>query len=210
MKIKWLFFDIGSTLVDEEACFRKRCKIHASSEQCKALRLDEEALYNEIIEASKIYQNQYKYVVKKYNLSPYVEHDVTLETLYPDTVKTLKALKQKYHLGIIANQLPGLKDRLKLLGLDQYFEVVIGSNDVGIHKPDLEIYRLGLKEANAKIEESIMIGDRLDNDVYPAKKLGMKTIWIKKGFGKYQTPLNQEYEPDYIINNLEELITVLQ
>lgn len=30
-----------------------------------------------------------------------------------------------------------------------------------------------------------MIGDRIDNDIVPAKQMGMKTIWGKQGFGKY-------------------------
>ena len=29
-----------------------------------------------------------------------------------------------------------------------------------------------------------MIGDRIDNDIVPAKQLGVKTIWVKQGFGR--------------------------
>ena len=34
-----------------------------------------------------------------------------------------------------------------------------------------------------------MIGDRIDNDIEPANKLGMKTIWVKQGFSVYQIPM---------------------
>lgn len=37
--------------------------------------------------------------------------------------------------------------------------------------------------AKCKPENAVMIGDRIDNDIVPAKQLGMKTIWIKQGFG---------------------------
>lgn len=47
-----------------------------------------------------------------------------------------------------------------------------------------------------------MIGDRLDNDISPAKKLGMKTIWIRQGFAIYQNPQLADCQPDYMVDNL--------
>lgn len=55
----------------------------------------------------------------------------------------------------------------------------------------------------------MMIGDCLDNDIYPAKSLGMKTVWIKQGFGGIQKAVNGDYEPDYEINSLSELLNIL-
>lgn len=55
-----------------------------------------------------------------------------------------------------------------------------------------------------------MIGDRLDNDIYPAKKIGMNTIWIKQGFGAYQIPKSKEYEPDIAINHLTKLTNIFK
>ena len=37
--------------------------------------------------------------------------------------------------------------------------------------------------AGCQAENAVMIGDRLDNDIAPAKKLGMKTVWIRQGDG---------------------------
>ncbi len=54
-----------------------------------------------------------------------------------------------------------------------------------------------------------MIGDRLDNDIYPAKKLGFKTIWIRQGFGGFQKPISSDYQADIEIDNLHELLTIL-
>lgn len=34
-------------------------------------------------------------------------------------------------------------------------------------------------------ENAVMVGDRIDNDIVPAKKMGMHTIWVKQGYGKY-------------------------
>lgn len=54
----------------------------------------------------------------------------------------------------------------------------------GISKPDLRIFQLALEKAQCNSEEVIMIGDRIDNDIIPAKKIGMYTIWVKQGMGR--------------------------
>ena len=54
-----------------------------------------------------------------------------------------------------------------------------------------------------------MIGDRLDNDIIPAKALGMKTIWIKNGLSKYQDAKLGEGVADYQIFSLDELLRIL-
>ena len=51
-----------------------------------------------------------------------------------------------------------------------------------------------------------MIGDRLDNDIFPAKKLGMRTVHIKQGFGVYQTPRSEGYKADITVDNLTDLL----
>ena len=75
-------------------------------------------------------------------------------------------------------------------------------------KPDIRIFEYALGKANCIPQEACMIGDRLDNDILPAKALGMKTVWIKQGFGALQKPLLKSEEPDYTINNLTELLKI--
>ena len=53
------------------------------------------------------------------------------------------------------------------------------------------------------------IGDRLDNDIAPAKWLGFKTIWIRQGFGGMGTPSSEQNIPDYCVNGLGELAVLL-
>ena len=54
-----------------------------------------------------------------------------------------------------------------------------------------------------------MIGDRLDNDIIPAKSIGMKTVWIKQGFGGMQIVTEDRFEPDAQVSNLTELLNIL-
>ena len=51
-----------------------------------------------------------------------------------------------------------------------------------------------------------MVGDRLDNDIAPANKIGMKTVWIKQGYGGLSKPNSEEEQPDHTVDSLNELI----
>ena len=53
-----------------------------------------------------------------------------------------------------------------------------------------------------------MIGDRLDNDIYPAMELGMKTVWVRQGFSVYMRPEPGRPAPDHTINNINELKSI--
>lgn len=58
---------------------------------------------------------------------------------------------------------------------------MIASAEEGVSKPDPRIFEIALGRADCKAEHAVMIGDRIDNDVVPAKKMGMKTVWIRQG-----------------------------
>ena len=57
-----------------------------------------------------------------------------------------------------------------------------------------------------KLPLRIMGGDRLDNDIAPANKIGMKTVWIKQGYGGLSKPHSEEEQPDHTVDSLNELI----
>ena len=115
-------------------------------------------------------------------------------------------LSERYKIGIIANQNPGSKERLNKLGLLKYIDLVIASAEEGVEKPDLRIFQLALERANCKPEEAVMVGDRIDNDMIPAKKIGMKTAWIKQGFGGLSEQMTEAQQPDYSVDSLKELL----
>jgi len=53
-----------------------------------------------------------------------------------------------------------------------------------------------------------MIGDRLDNDIRPARLLGWKTIRIMQGFARFQSPRDSADEADFTVANLSELVPI--
>ena len=206
--MKVLFFDVGYTLVNEDAVWEKRCCEQAQTDEAKKLGLTADDIYHEIEIASVERKPQFRTVIDKFGFKEVAPYRTELEELYEEAPGVIKALAQKYELGIIANQLGGLKERLEAFGLLQYFKYIISSWDVQIMKPDIRIFEYALGKANCSTQEACMIGDRLDNDILPAKSLGMKTVWIKRGFGALQKPLSKSEEPDYTINKLSQLLEI--
>ena len=206
--MKVLFFDVGYTLVNEDAVWEARCREQAQTAEAKNLALSASDIYHEIEIASIARKPQFRTLIDKYNFKEVAPYRTELEELYDEAPAIIKALSQKYELGIIANQLDGLKERLEAFGLLQYFKYIISSWDVQVMKPDIRIFEYALDKANCRPQEACMIGDRLDNDILPAKSLGMKTVWIKQGFGALQKPLSKSEEADYTINNLTELLKI--
>ena len=206
--MKVLFFDVGYTLVNEDAVWEARCREQAQTNEAKKLGLSATDIYHEIEIASIARKPQFRTLIDKYNFKEVAPYCTELEKLYDESPAVIQALFQKYELGIIANQLDGLKERLQAFDLLQYFKYIISSWDLKVMKPDIRIFEYALDKANCSPQETCMIGDRLDNDILPAKSLGMKTVWIKQGFGALQKPLSKSEEPDYTINNLTELLKI--
>ena len=87
--------------------------------------------------------------------------------------------------------------------------VVVSSAEEGIAKPDLQIFRTALQKADCKPHNAVMVGDRLDNDIVPANKVGLKTIWVKQGFAVYSNPQDELEYADYTVNSLTEICDIL-
>lgn len=197
--IKWIFFDIGSTLVDESVAYQNRIE-----RTIAGTNVTYDDFYNKMVEISKYNQSGYNKALEAYGLKtvPWNSDD---EFIYPETENCLGELSKHYRIGIIANQNLGSEERLEKLGLLKHIDLVIASAEEGVAKPDLRIFQIALARADCKPEEAVMVGDRLDNDIIPANKIGITTVWIKQGFGSYAEPKTVEEQPDYIVNNLVEI-----
>ena len=201
--IKWIFFDIGSTLIDESVAYRKRIE-----RTIAGTNVTYDDFYYKMVEISKYNQSGYNKALEAYGLkmAPWNSDD---EFVYPEAENCLCELSEHYKIGIIANQNLGSEERLEKLGLLKYIDLVIASAEEGVAKPDLRIFQIALDRANCKPEKALMVGDRIDNDIVPANKIGMKTIWIKQGFGKYCELKTEIEQPDYTVESLNELISIL-
>ncbi len=101
--------------------------------------------------------------------------------LLDNITPVLQDLKRDFRLGIIANQHPPVEQALADYGIASLFDVVVISEIVHLFKPDPAIFQYGLDQAGITAGEAIFVGDRPDNDVQPARSLGMKTIRFRRG-----------------------------
>ncbi|MFL2665039.1 MAG: HAD family hydrolase [Dehalococcoidia bacterium] len=128
-----------------------------------------------------------------------------------DIFKILRSLKnKKYVLGIVANQPVSSIKIMKQIGLLDFFSNKYVSDSVNLYKPDENFFLHVCKNINANPFESIMIGDRIDNDIVPAKKLGMKTIRLITGRYKIQNPRNNSEEADFNITNINQIEKIVE
>ena len=204
MNIKWIFFDVGSTLVDETEAYNHRAREMISGTGITFKEFDDIriALAKQGLDGNSA-------AIKYFGLTKTPWHSED-ELPYSDTQSTLAALVDKgYKLGIIANQKLGTKERLDSWGLRQYFDVIAASAEIGYAKPDKEIFEKAFELAKCTAAESMMVGDRLDNDIIPAKSLGMKTVWIKNGLAQHQNIELGEGVADYQIHSLSEILLIL-
>lgn len=202
--VKWIFFDIGSTLVDEAEAYDHRVRDMIVGTDISFSEFDDVR-----IAFAKQGLDGNSAAIKHFGLSKTPWHSED-EIPYPDVQNTMAALREKsYQLGIIANQKPGIAERLETCGLRLFFDVIASSAEIGYAKPDKTIFENALKLANCTADESVMVGDRLDNDIIPAKALGMKTVWLKNGLAKYQSSELGEGFADYQISSLTELLQIL-
>lgn len=203
-KITHVFFDIGTTLVDETECYDHRIR---------EVLAGTDITYEQFVEKRIFFQKQNLKgdleAMKFFGLkkTPWHKED---EKLYPEAEEILRYLHEKdYYIGVIANQSLGTEMRLEAWGIRKYFDSVTASAEEGVAKPNPEMFLRALKKSGGLAESSVMIGDRLDNDIAPAKSLGMKTVWIKQGFAVYSSPTCSEEQPDHTISNLMELKNLL-
>ncbi len=132
------------------------------------------------------------------------------EALHDDVRPCLDVLAARYRLGIIANQPSSVKDAMRRDGSAGFFEVWGVSDDVGLEKPDPALFTHALREAGVDPPRSVMVGDRLDYDVRPAKAAGMRAVWVLRGEAPDDPTPEQLAEADAAIRGLDELPAALE
>jgi HAD superfamily hydrolase (TIGR01509 family) len=130
--------------------------------------------------------------------------------IYPDVIPCLKALVDRYRLGIIANQPSSVRAAMDRDGLSPYFEVWGVSDDLGLQKPDPKLFSQVLYTAGVAPTRAVMLGDRLDYDMRPAKNAGMRTVWVLRGEAPDDPTPAQLSEPDASVRTLAEIPAMLE
>lgn len=125
--------------------------------------------------------------------------------LFPYTIEILEYLKQRdYKMHLITNGFESVQfKKIKNSGLQDYFIEVITSEASNSLKPQIEIFEYALKNANASVEKSIMIGDNESADIQGGINIGMDTIFVN------HIQVVPTIPATYTITHLKELENIL-
>ena len=129
---------------------------------------------------------------------------------YDDAIPCLERLRGLYRLGVIANQPGEVRAAMARDGLAGFFEVWGISDELGVGKPDPTLFELAARGAGVEPADAVMVGDRLDYDVRPAKRVGMRAIWMLRGEAPDDPTPEQLAEADGAVADLAALPNALE
>lgn len=129
------------------------------------------------------------------------------DDLYPDVRGALAAIRDAGYQVIIAGNQPA-RAYDQLLAMDLPAESIHTSMGWGVSKPKPEFFAKVVAVAGREPAEIVYVGDRLDNDVRPARAAGMRTALIRRGpWGFMHADRPEAAETaDLIIDGLDELL----
>jgi len=215
--LRWLFFDLGNTLVSEEAATEHRIGQLARLLERDGRHCSVEDLRSALEQASAEFAPRLiTAAITRLTDDPDLAQRIAAEVRYPKELEApydaagqvLRTLSARYRIGVIANQSLGTEARLTKWGLMPYVSICLASAELGLEKPDLAIFRLALSRAECAPGEAVMIGDPLDNDIRPARLQGWKTIRVLQGFARFQSPRDGFDEADATVGRLTELLAL--
>jgi len=118
----------------------------------------------------------------------------------------LHYLYPKYPLYILSNGFEEVQDQKMInAGIKPYFKKVILSDHIGKNKPHPALFEYALKEANADVETTIMIGDNIHTDISGAMNSGIDQIWFNPN-----NSINElNISPTFTVSSLDEIKNIL-
>jgi putative hydrolase of the HAD superfamily len=218
--IKAIIFDLDNTLIDFmrmktiscEAAMDAMISAGLKIEKKKGMKILFDLYFQYGLEYQKIFQVFLKKVLGRIDYgimaSGIVAYKRVKEGLlypYPNVVPTLNQLKKSYKL-IILTDAPRIQAwiRLAAMNVQDKFDYVITFDDTKTKKLGKKPFLYALKKLKLKPEECLMVGDSLRRDLSTAKQLGFKTAFAKYGEDREKARV----KPDYVINDIKELLEI--
>lgn len=128
-------------------------------------------------------------------------------SLLPGAKELIDSLSGKVKMGIITNGFTELQTiRLERTGLKDAFSALIISEQVGVAKPDIEIFDHAFAHIGHPPKEQIlMVGDNPHSDILGGLNAGIQTCWLNA----HNAPQPEHIQPHYQVRSLSELQALL-
>jgi HAD superfamily hydrolase (TIGR01549 family) len=180
--IRAVVFDVGETLVDESR------EYGAWADWLGVPRHTFSSVFGAVIAEGRDYRETFQHFRPGFDLDAERARRAAAgqpETfgegdLYPDARPAMEALRAMgVWVGVAGNQTSRAGGILR--GLDLPADLIATSDDWGAAKPDAAFFRALLGAVPCDADEVVYVGDRLDNDLRPARAAGMQTAFIRRG-----------------------------
>jgi len=220
--LRWIFFDVGGTLVDDRAYVGYLADVvrHELSGVGVATNADEFAAARRVLlkknppSLARALIAHYlgddaerAAIVLQRVFQPRLRQGATQNRLLPGAFNALEELSQRYRLGVIANYDSFIRDVLRDANALRFFSDLVISSEVDLVKPAREIFDAALARAGIAAEEAVMVGDRPDNDVVTPKTMGMRTVRVLRPYQSRTVPGSEVpgIEPDVTVASVGEV-----
>jgi HAD superfamily hydrolase (TIGR01509 family) len=199
-RVKAVFFDLGETLVDENRAWLLEAERAGISPFLFFTTI------GALIERGADHRKVWELLGLEREPFP-----VRFEPgdLYPDALPCLGALRSAgFRVGLAGNDPGGAADELVEAGLP--VELVGSAGEWGVEKPSPAFFERLAAEAGLPPAEIAYVGDRVDNDVVPAKAAGMFSIFARRGpWGLLQASGRGAGRADATVDSLLEIPPLL-
>ena len=118
--------------------------------------------------------------------------------------RLIQQAKEQGKVGLISNftHAPVIYKSLRKVGIDELFDVVVVSEEVGWRKPSAHIFQDALNRLQIQACEAVYIGDSPIEDIKGAKQSGLRTVFVPSQFNTLKDLFESKQEPDFIAKDL--------
>jgi HAD superfamily hydrolase (TIGR01662 family) len=174
MSVTAVFFDVGETLVDEERWWRQLCERAGLQPHVVWAAL------GVTIERGEEHDQLWSHLGIDRPDGWWESIEYGLDDLYPDAIACLEELRSDgLRVGIVGNQSETLERWARSAELPA--DVISSSASLGVRKPDPRFFAAVVELAECAPHEVAYVGDRVDNDVLPARAAGLVAIHLRRG-----------------------------
>jgi FMN phosphatase YigB (HAD superfamily) len=182
VSIEAVAFDVGETLVDETRVWSMW------ADWLGVPRFTLMSVMGSVVERDEHHQRVFDYFRDDFDVEAAyaarraagVAFELSEDDLYADVAACFRELSARgYRLAIAGNQPGNIEAPLRAIGLP--VELVASSATWGVEKPSLAFFARLADELKLEPDRIAYVGDRLDNDVIPAREAGMVSVLIRRG-----------------------------
>ncbi|XP_018334142.1 N-acylneuraminate-9-phosphatase isoform X2 [Agrilus planipennis] len=121
----------------------------------------------------------------------------------------LVELHKHYNLALITNGPSHSQwEKINMLNLRSYFDVILVSGDLRWEKPHHKIFHMACEELHVSPCQCIMVGDKLETDILGGIKAKLAyTVWIP--LSPTESLKKNDPQPDYVIHDVTRLWNIL-